>query len=298
MKAGRFKQGCYIIRFGNTCIGISLLLPIFLAASFLLGVTSLFILVMLSVSLHETGHMAAALSVGKRVSEIRVLPYGLSVSVREQTHLPAHSMVIYLSGPAASILLFLLLRHISALTGSSLMHTASHINFSIAVFNMLPVLPLDGGKLLREILAAKLGYNLSSRMLKRITAILLVVTAAGSLVMMLAGYVYISLWGACIFIFVSCEKEKTEGPLMNIKNILNRHSRIKNKGVYPIRHLAVFTSTRLGEVIKHMDFNRLHIIYTIDSKNAVKGRHTEFEIIEAAVRYGSSTKMGELTSMN
>lgn len=297
MKAGRFKQGCYIICFGNTYIGISLLLPFFLAVSFLSGVPRLFILIMLSVSLHETGHMAAALSAGKKVSQIRVLPYGLSISIREQMHLPVESMAIYLSGPATSIFLFLLLRHIGAMTGSNLLQTASHINFSIAVFNMLPVLPLDGGKVLREILAVKLGYNLSNRILERVTAILLVSTAAGALVMMLAGQVYISLWGAAIFILVSCEKEKTEGPLMNMKNILSRQSGIKIKNVYPVRHLAVFTSTRLGEIIKHMDHNRLHIVYAIDSHNEITGSYTEFEIIEAAVRYGSSTKMSELTGM-
>jgi len=52
------------------------------------------------------------------------------------------------------------------------------------------------------------------------------------------------------------KSDRPEEILMNIRNLLFKRSRFLKKGVYPGRELVVLESTRLGELIKSMDFDR------------------------------------------
>ena len=53
---------------------------------------------------------------------------------------------------------------------------------------------------------------------------------------------------------------------MNVKNVVYRHSRLMRKGIYAARDIVVLKSVHLSEVLKHMDFDRFHIVYVLDDE--------------------------------
>jgi Zn-dependent protease len=111
-----------------------------------------------SVFLHELSHSVMALRRGLSVRRIRLLIFGGVSEIEEEASSPSDELVVTIAGPAASMALgvfFLLL----AWTLSSLLQMSSRIsvilgvaNLSIGLFNLLPGLPLDGGRLLRALL--------------------------------------------------------------------------------------------------------------------------------------------------
>lgn len=113
------------------------------------------------VLIHELGHIAAAKSWSWRISEIQLLPFGGVVKVEDEGNVPAYQeLVVAAAGP---------LQHVWMI---GLAFVFSHIgwwesawatyfiqsNVMIGLFNLLPILPLDGGKILRALLCYLMPY--------------------------------------------------------------------------------------------------------------------------------------------
>ncbi|NLU26751.1 MAG: peptidase M50, partial [Hungateiclostridium thermocellum] len=90
------------------------------------------------------------------------------------------------------------------------------------------------------------------------------------------------------------KSDRPEEILMNIRNLLFKRSRFLKKGVYPGRELVVLESTRLGELIKSMDFDRFHIIYVVNENMRVVRVFTEQEIIDYIMKYNADISFRDL----
>ncbi len=126
------------------------------------------------VTLHELGHSFAALHYGVPVERIVLLPIGGVAQLRHMPDNPKQEFVIALAGPAVNVVLAVLLGATALLfglplsnplvSGVSLSFAAifSYIffyNVVLAVFNMIPAFPMDGGRVLRSALAMRLDYG-------------------------------------------------------------------------------------------------------------------------------------------
>ena len=83
---------------------------------------------------------------------------------------------------------------------------------------------------------------------------------------------------------------------MNIKNLLFRRTRFLNKGIYPVRDLAVLKATKVRDIIKELDFDRFHIVYIIDENFKVTGMVTEHQLIELSAKSSSDMTFGDIIS--
>jgi Zn-dependent protease len=116
---------------------------------------------MLSVLLHEFGHCYYAIKYGKMVNSILLSPIGGMANVHLGMPEPRSELVITAAGPLTSLALVCLTFPLSYLfsgteTGSLLTFIAT-VNAYIFLFNLVPALPLDGGRILRAILQWKSG---------------------------------------------------------------------------------------------------------------------------------------------
>jgi Zn-dependent protease len=130
------------------------------------------------VLLHELGHSLAAKRYGIPVQDIVLLPIGGVARLSRMPEKPSEELVVALAGPAVNLALVLLLSPVVFLSNSaalldgrlpaqdsmaspSPMGFATFlflVNTSLLVFNLIPAFPLDGGRVLRALLAFKLPY--------------------------------------------------------------------------------------------------------------------------------------------
>lgn len=143
----------------------------------IIAISLLFVLV----TLHELGHSFAAQYFGVPVKQIILSPLGGLAQLNRMPEKPIQELVIAIAGPAVNFVIailmgsFLLLsgfelnNPLQILAGSaslSIMGIFTYVffyNIMLAVFNLIPGFPLDGGRIFRALLAMKLDYVRATR---------------------------------------------------------------------------------------------------------------------------------------
>lgn len=119
-----------------------------------------------SILLHELGHSVTSNALGVPVRSITLFLFGGLASLSKEPQRPRDEFLIGAAGPAVSVLLGLLFLLASLLlpgnpliaqVGSSVFRWLGWINLTLALFNLFPGFPLDGGHLLRAVLWAWTG---------------------------------------------------------------------------------------------------------------------------------------------
>ncbi|PYL30624.1 MAG: site-2 protease family protein [Verrucomicrobia bacterium] len=116
------------------------------------------------VVLHEFGHAFAAKAFGINTPDITLLPIGGVARLERMPEEPVQELIIAAAGPAVNLIIAFCL----FLTGGSFVYppTAATslndvlltINVVLLLFNLLPAFPMDGGRVLRALLATRLSY--------------------------------------------------------------------------------------------------------------------------------------------
>ncbi|OAZ46473.1 M50 family metallopeptidase [Paenibacillus polymyxa] len=114
------------------------------------------------VFIHELGHATAASLLGARLLSIQMLPFGGVAVIEDQGKLNAwKEIIIALAGPLQNgimIIILLWLRNVSGLEHDYVNYIIQG-NAVIALFNLLPILPLDGGKILQSLISLFFSYH-------------------------------------------------------------------------------------------------------------------------------------------
>ncbi len=152
-----------------------LLLAVFLVAG---GVAAVIMILAIfaCVVAHEFGHVAMARRFGVRTPDVILLPIGGLARLERMPEEPRQELLIALAGPAVTLLLaaifYAVLRAGGApppllpslrVAGGSLLADLYRINVLLLLFNLIPAFPMDGGRVLRAILAARQGLARATR---------------------------------------------------------------------------------------------------------------------------------------
>lgn len=129
----------------------------------------------LSIIIHEMSHSLVARKFGIKIKGITLFIFGGVAEMKQEPSSPKAELMMAAAGPASSILLTLMFYAISQLAGNAgwpetvdgVLKYLAWINGMLAVFNLVPAFPLDGGRILRSLLW---GWKNNLRWATRISA--------------------------------------------------------------------------------------------------------------------------------
>jgi Zn-dependent protease len=124
------------------------------------GVTGVLVvcLAFASVVLHEIGHALVARRLGVHVAGIELGFLGGAAKMANLPRTPRHELAIAAAGPAVSLMLAGAFLGMAGALGSPFLALVGKINLVIAAFNLIPALPMDGGRILRALLVPRFGF--------------------------------------------------------------------------------------------------------------------------------------------
>jgi Zn-dependent protease len=121
-----------------------------------------------SVVLHELGHALAARNYGIRTAHITLYPFGGIAAITRPPATPTQELFIALAGPTVNFMLTLLFLSLWTLSGAWLALAVAAVNLVMGLFNLFPAFPMDGGRVLRALLADRFGWVGASRIAMRV----------------------------------------------------------------------------------------------------------------------------------
>ena len=128
------------------------------------------VLLFLCVLLHEFGHILTARAFGIRTPDVILLPIGGVSRLERIPEQPRQEFLVTIAGPMVNVAIAFILIFIGgadlsaerlAALGSadvSMIDRLAAVNLFLAIFNLIPAFPMDGGRVLRALLATRLGY--------------------------------------------------------------------------------------------------------------------------------------------
>lgn len=145
-------------------------------------------ILMLFAFVHELGHILTGIILGFKPYSLEIMPVGLSISFKSKlenynkkigkaTALSIKKIIIAIAGPLTNFVIVALAIRFSSLSKDLIIYS----NLLIAIFNMLPIYPLDGGRILKGILdifwGRKKAYILTNKISNLIVILLTAVTS-------------------------------------------------------------------------------------------------------------------------
>lgn len=167
-------------------IKISLQIFIFAIVFYLTKQIEVYAILMFLAFLHECGHLLAGVLLNLKPKRLEVNPFGLAVIFEEfgcrNKTFELKKIIIALCGPLTNFIIMLVVIFANLPIDNVSKEIIIYANILIIAFNLLPIYPLDGGRIIKGILYIAKGRNFSDSATNKIANIgAIILTCAGSI---------------------------------------------------------------------------------------------------------------------
>jgi len=277
--------------------------PTFLLVLLAYGVLGLITQALLIFALvigHELAHLLTAKAYGFKVVGLEIFPFGGAAYCDDLFEgRKIEESIMAAAGPLFNFLLLFAAQAIrwqGYWTGGS-GEDFIRINFWLAAFNLLPLLPLDGGRIVRAFLSDVFGFVRTTKVLARcgqafgIILVILGLTFVGKGNSMEG---IITLFLLAGFFLLSGNKEIASARITFLRQLTRKKEELLSKGFMKSKVLTAYTETPLIRIVEELTPDRYALIHLPGKEFQVERTLTETEVVEGMMRHGIHYPVGKL----
>ncbi len=252
----------------------------------------------LSVLVHEFGHLLAAKQLGFTPKEVALLPFGGVASLEENIGLdPEAEMHIALAGPWTSLLLIgacILLR--AYFPGQEWLSFLLEVNIILVLFNLLPALPLDGGRVYRAYLVLEHGFRAGTIRAVRASRWCSLVFLLLGLTLGWISSIAINLLLVAGFLFFSSRRILEQSSLWLLAYLSSKQREIAKTGFMSTTVLTVAPDSQGGELLERLVPKQYHLLYVVETGGEIMGVVSEEKLLQAIFDHGLEIEIRQILS--
>lgn len=249
------------------------------------------LLLFLCVVLHEFGHAFAAKAFGINTPDITLLPIGGVARLERMPEEPVQELIIAVAGPLVNVVIALglfvaggsqALLNPATVEGGGLIAQLLTINIILVLFNLLPAFPMDGGRVLRALLATRMSYARATQ----------VAATVGQGFAFVFGFIGL-LWNPflifiALFVYIGASQEAA---LAQMKDVSRRFP-VSSAMVREFRTLSGNAS--LQEAVDALLATSQHDFPVVDETGSVAGLLTRHDLIAALRKNDPDLRVGDV----
>lgn len=249
--------------------------------------------VFISLTLHEAAHTLTATRLGYRVASLEIQPFGFVARLAGDFGSFGDELRVAAAGPVTSaVAACAAFAAGQYLGGGELTEWFASFNLSLTAVNLLPVLPLDGGRMLRAVIG-RAGRSAVAALswLGVLTGVLL--GAAGVWLILNGAPAFTPLLMGAFLIPASLrELKKLDSAAVNA--VIKRSETLRRGGCVDVRHAAVSADTTVLEAIRMLSSGRYTVLIVVDGGLRAVGSVDEGRLLRAMSLYGGAARLGDV----
>lgn len=274
---------------------INLLMIPALLVLFLLGMGDIVLCYIPALFLHEWAHVITAAAFGMSVTQMELFPFGCAARLQCFAVSRSKEMLVAAAGPAANMAAASAVYFINKYGFPiSIADKLVAVNLALAAVNMLPALPLDGGRIVRSLFASFMGYKRATRLTSAAGIFFSAVMLAVGIFAAINGTFNPTLFIMSLFLCLAAVKELKSAPYTLIRDFSGKRTSIEKRKTLHINRFAAMQSQALNEIMREFEAGKYNIVTVLDKNLGVVHDLSEQQILDGMMQYGSQVTLGSL----
>lgn len=250
------------------------------------------------VFLHELVHCLVARILGFKGFNIEILPMGTVLKLKDIDEASAQEdLMIALSAPALNIFLGTLFYFLYRIYGNDLLYTFFQHNMIIGGINLIPAFPLDGGRIVRDIIMSKTVYKVANKITVYISIFIGTILMGIYLFLFFGGNNNVSLGMIALFIMISSLNEKNRIAYVIMSDVIKKQYKFIKRGYMVNNSISVYYKKDLLSIVSIIEKNKYNIFFVLDENMNIIRTLYESDILDGLKLYGNIT-LEEFCLMN
>ena len=232
---------------------------------------------------HELAHLLAARANGLAVEEVELYPFGGVARVAADLDQDPYATALTAAAGPFNNFIWLAV-------GLGLQDTAwlqpgrleffNEVNLTLALFNLLPAIPLDGGRIYRTYLTRRYGFVPATRRLAGLGRTLALVILGFGLLSAASGHLYLGAFVLPAFLYLSAAREEAQAMFAPWRGLLRAGEELRRQRVLPAGHVVMMEDAPLRDALALLGAGKYHLITVLDQALRPLGTLTEAELLE------------------
>lgn len=259
------------------------------------GYTHTFAVAYLSAILHEAAHIICARAVSVSVSRIELYPFGISARLKSgYIQSSEKEFIIAFAGPALSLLLYWSCIILYRFTQSEFFKFGADVNLCLCLVNLIPILPLDGGRMVKSLLTARFGiiraYNFTIKLSKYLIFLFLIFAG---IIFFISDFNFSLILISAFLLQNLCDEQQAVSTV-TLREILQNSEKVQNCHSLSVKTLCVNENDVASAILKRLSYDCFYIVHILDKKSRIIKTLTETQILTALTENGIRTRYGDI----
>ncbi|MGS0765219.1 M50 family metallopeptidase [Syntrophomonas curvata] len=252
-----------------------------------LGLAREILVILTSVLMHEIAHGIMAKIMGLKIAEIDLLPFGGQAKIEDFTGLdPNKEIYVALAGPITSLSLAAVFYFLPLKFDPPTLDMMFKVNLLLGCLNLLPALPLDGGRVLRALLSPYRGYKKATRAAALAGEIMGALMIAGGAYLLWSSRTGINFIILGVFLFWAARREASFLVYAFMRFLVHKKGELARKGFLTSRQVVSSENTTIKTILDSSQPSHYLLVVIVDQDHHIAGMRSEAELIECLFEKG------------